>query len=594
MAPNGPPARWVHKMSVDLERLSLAQIHVGTRYVMHESSRCRHCPDRRARGVASWTRPLSWRRTPLRPRPNTPMAHSRCQLYSTASACVACQHALWSALIINVALHRRHGSTERLSADSCDVSSSTTSFELARTRGRSSSRPGTRKVGHEALVCHAFEFLHANVARLALGLLLARPRTRSGDGLGVLSVGVVLLRATSESICPHICLCPECAFWQSAPQYLVKQRPHFLPMISSGAAQWAQLVRMIIWGPWRLATSLAALDLDAVYPSGQLSFRCARRLALFPGRELDCAALDARDARQVYDCLRCFRSAAVVLAAPTPRAAMAFLETQWWQLHGRGCLAWTGGGLIINELFKRFGSKRSQEVIAGSPRFSWWNGLIIYFSFRVLCGLCVAEHGGPLTRWLRSYGNEYYFHRMFHHAFFGYLVKDLTLPITPVLLATASSALGLCWLHYADTRQTYPLYFAPASRPWNSGRSLASSRNFPKNRTLHLLLFPWMTASNFISASFGVWYSLHYENVGLASRIIFPVVGIGLCAARRAVENARFRNWTRGKMISVRHAQVVASTAFRVCHAGSQGSRGGRTNAIGAGVRAFHRARREG
>ena len=43
---------------------------------------------------------------------------------------------------------------------------------------------------------------------------------------------------------------------------------------------------------------------------------------------------------------------------------MAFLQTQWWQLHGRGCLTWTGGGLIINELFKRFGSKRSQEVIA--------------------------------------------------------------------------------------------------------------------------------------------------------------------------------------------------------------------------------------
>ena len=66
---------------------------------------------------------------------------------------------------------------------------------------------------------------------------------------------------------------------------------------------------------------------------------------------------------------------------------------------------------------------------------------------------------------------------------------------------------------------------------------------FPKNRTLHLLLFPWMTASNFVSAAFGVWYSLHYENVGMASRVIFPVVGIGLCAARQAVENARFRNW---------------------------------------------------
>ena len=163
---------------------------------------------------------------------------------------------------------------------------------------------------------------------------------------------------------------------------------------------------------------------------------------------------------------------------------MAFLQTQWWQLHGRGCLTWTCGGLIINELFKRFGSKRSQEVIAGSPRFSWWTGVTHQFvdPFPVLCGLCVAEHGGPLTEWLRSYGNVYYFHRMFHHAFFGYLVKDLTLPITPVLLAHHVVCLGLVLAsHYAATLQTYPLYFAPASRRWSwARRSLVSSRSFPK------------------------------------------------------------------------------------------------------------------
>ena len=53
-----------------------------------------------------------------------------------------------------------------------------------------------------------------------------------------------------------------------------------------------------------------------------------------------------------------------------------------------------------------------------------------------------------------------------------------------------------------------------------------------------------MTASNALSASFGIWYSLHYEDVSTISRVIFPVVGIGLCAARQAVENARYKNWT--------------------------------------------------
>ena len=189
-------------------------------------------------------------------------------------------------------------------------------------------------------------------------------------------------------------------------------------------------------------------------------------------------------------------------------------------------------------------------MIAGSPRFSWWNGVTHQFVvFPVLCGLCIAEHGGPLTEWLRSYGNEYYFHRTFHHAFFGYLVKDLTLPITPVLLAhhvvcLALVLASLCRLPVRRIR--FILRLRPRRWSW-APTVFGLQSQFPKNRTLHPAMTPWMTASNFISASFGVWYSLHYENVGLASRIIFPVVGIGLCAARQAVENARFRNWTPGK-----------------------------------------------
>ena len=236
------------------------------------------------------------------------------------------------------------------------------------------------------------------------------------------------------------------------------------------------------------------------------------------------------------------RSADAVAAAKT---MASILQTQWWQLHGRGCLTWTCGGLIINELFKRFGSKRSQEVIAGSPRFSWWNGVTHQFVvFPLLCGLCIAEHGGPFGIWLRSFGNEYYFHRMFHHAFFGYLVKDLTLPITPVLLAHHVVCLALVLASLCGYPSDVSALFCACVTSLELGSAVFGLQSqFPRNRTLHLLLFPWMTLSNFISASFGVWYSLHYEDVGVVSRIIFPVVGIGLCAARQAVENARFRNW---------------------------------------------------
>ena len=201
---------------------------------------------------------------------------------------------------------------------------------------------------------------------------------------------------------------------------------------------------------------------------------------------------------------------------------------------------------IINELFKRCGSKRSQEVIAGSPRFSWWNGVTHQFLvFPVFCGLCIAEHGGPLTEWLRSYGNEYYFHRMFHHAFFGYLVKDLTLPDHARAVGAPRRLPWACVGFYVRLPFRRIRFILCLRHVAGAGlRGLWSAVTVSQKSDLALLLFPWMTASNFISASFGVWYSLHYENVGMASRIIFPVVGIGLCAARQAVENARFRNWT--------------------------------------------------
>ena len=148
--------------------------------------------------------------------------------------------------------------------------------------------------------------------------------------------------------------------------------------------------------------------------------------------------------------------------------------------------------------------------------------------FPVLCGLCIAEHGGPLTEWLRSYGNEYYFHRMFHHAFFGYLVKDLTLPITPVLLAhhVVCLGLGVSFIMRLPFRRI-ALCSAPASRPWNSGRRSLAAVAVSQIAHCTCSCSP-MTLSNVISASFGVWYSLHYENVGLASLVIFQIVGYRL------------------------------------------------------------------
>jgi len=225
---------------------------------------------------------------------------------------------------------------------------------------------------------------------------------------------------------------------------------------------------------------------------------------------------------------------------------MSFLDSPWWQLHGPGCLRWTVGGLVINELFKRVGSAHSREVIAGSPRFSWWNGVTHQFLvFPVLCGLCIFHSGLPLGAWLRSSGDAFYWHRVFHHAFFGYLVKDLMLPITPVLLAHHVVCLALVVASLCGQPAPVSALFCACVTSLEAGSAVFGLQSqFPHNRSRHLLLFPWMTASNAVSASFGIWYSLYYEDVPPVSRVVFPVVGIGLCAARQAVENARYKNWT--------------------------------------------------
>ena len=64
----------------------------------------------------------------------------------------------------------------------------------------------------------------------------------------------------------------------------------------------------------------------------------------------------------------------------------------------------------------------------------------------------------------------------------------------------------------------------------------------PTSAALHRACQVGMTVSNVASAALGVWYSVSYPDVGAVERVVFPVVGIGLCLARQLVEVGRWRD----------------------------------------------------
>ena len=133
--------------------------------------------------------------------------------------------------------------------------------------------------------------------------------------------------------------------------------------------------------------------------------------------------------------------------------------------------------------------------------------------------------------------------RWFHYVFFGYLVKDLAIPLSTVLVAhhvvclalTTASLLG-------HPLECAPLFVTTVTFLEAGSAILGYQSLFPKNRLLHRLCQVGMTLSNAASISLAVWYVRCYP-VAMNAHYLFPIVGGSLVLARQQVEVARWSTW---------------------------------------------------
>ena len=131
-------------------------------------------------------------------------------------------------------------------------------------------------------------------------------------------------------------------------------------------------------------------------------------------------------------------------AAQQHLALSAMAQQRRFGQHVSGCVAFALVGIGVNTLFNVLAPRRWLEDVSGSPRYSWWIGctfqIVILPAFFILSVQQWWSHSGydstPVV-WLNAEWDQIGSapHALFHYAFFGYLAKDMAIPMTAVLYA---------------------------------------------------------------------------------------------------------------------------------------------------------------
>lgn len=216
--------------------------------------------------------------------------------------------------------------------------------------------------------------------------------------------------------------------------------------------------------------------------------------------------------------------------------------------HVVGCAVATLTGLCLNAAFNRFGAQRWLEDVSGSPRYSWWVGctcqMVIFPACFALSVLQSSHSALTPSLWLNSRWDEVggLAHSIFHYAFFGYLAKDLTIPMTAVLYAHHVVCLILVVLSLTEYPTPCSAVFTTITCILEIGScGLSLHRQFPTIMALSTASMLLMTASNTGAAALALWYGLRFERVtSLVGRWALPVIGWLMMAARQQLEWVRW------------------------------------------------------
>uniref|UniRef100_A0A7S0JBE6 TLC domain-containing protein n=1 Tax=Calcidiscus leptoporus TaxID=127549 RepID=A0A7S0JBE6_9EUKA len=145
---------------------------------------------------------------------------------------------------------------------------------------------------------------------------------------------------------------------------------------------------------------------------------------------------------------------------------------------------------------------------------------------------------------------------LFHYAFFGYLAKDMTIPMTAALYAHHVLCLVLTVLSLAEW--PYPcsaVYVAEVLILEVGSLGLGLQRTNPTSRLINLASLLIMSASNVMAAALAVWFGLYFQRgESLAGRWVLPLVGFVLMGARQDMEWKRWRAWWQDRESQKTHA----------------------------------------
>ena len=187
---------------------------------------------------------------------------------------------------------------------------------------------------------------------------------------------------------------------------------------------------------------------------------------------------------------------------------------------------------------------------------SYWIGCV--FQAAVLPGLAAwalcdwwsaVPTGNPLPPtlrlWLLSSGGDggATARAWYHYAFFGYIVKDCLIPMTPILYVHHAVCLVLtvCALIGVALPPCSAVFVVGVTVLELGSLALSFHCQWPHATWSSPLLAVAMSASNLALCLLGWWFTLYHGTGGWSSRLGFAVVVQGLCLARQQTECGRWR-----------------------------------------------------
>ena len=232
------------------------------------------------------------------------------------------------------------------------------------------------------------------------------------------------------------------------------------------------------------------------------------------------------------------------------------------QQHFLGCITATVLGYVLNVVFERCLPKNFLKPINGSPRYTFWISFGFQtFIFPMCFMLCVfysshmriSKETLTVSIWLNSHWHEIesMWISIFHYCFFGYLAKDMFIPMTLPLYAhhVVCMLLILSSLFEFPTPSSSAVFITITCVLELGSCALNLHHLFPTDQLLNHMSMIIMSVSNTGAALLALWYGLYFEHATtMLQRWLVPVVGGFLIASRQHLE------WVRWK------AQSIAAT----------------------------------